>query len=108
VGYISDDVARILASPIPRRKAFTRLTGVLFGAVLGSFGIGPAYAQSSGCKPACKKSQTCCGTTCINSKTTQCCSNTPCPSNKTCCGTAQAGNTFCLTPPKQCSNTPGQ
>jgi hypothetical protein len=169
VRHITDDVARILASPIPRREAFTRLTGVLFGGLLGSFGIRSAYAQQtsstlpSSCKPACKENETCCGTTCINPHTTQCCQpgNTPCPSNQTCCGSTcidpkntqcctpgntpcrfpntccggtcigpatkcctpsnttcsppkqccggvQPNNTFCITPPKQCSNSSGR
>jgi hypothetical protein len=161
VRHITDDVARILASPIPRREAFTRLTGVLFGGVLGSFGIRSAHAQSSSCTPACQKDYTCCGTTCIDPKKTQCCpgnipcpsnficcgstcidpketqccpgnttcpskficcgstcidpkttqccpGNTTCPSKDICCGGVQQGNTFCVTPPKQCSNSSGR
>jgi hypothetical protein len=124
VQHITDDVARILASPIPRREAFTRLTAVLFGGVLASFGIRAGDVQQSSCRPpspspahvCCGTTwydpsvQACCGTTCFDPKTSQCCgsSNSLCPSNKKCCGTVQQGNKFCLTAPKQCSNSPGR
>ena len=48
--FLLDDVARIMASPIPRRQAFKLLGGALSGAILGTLGIRPAAAMSK-CSP---------------------------------------------------------
>jgi hypothetical protein len=53
--HFIDDVARILAAPVPRRKAFQ----LLGGAVAGTLFIGFAKGQRSNCSPACRREQKC-------------------------------------------------
>jgi|SRR6266498_229409 len=77
-----DNFARILATPMPRRKAFKLFGGALAAVVVASVGVRPAEA-------ACNKNQATCGTG------GQCCNNNSCcygTNNKTCCsGYLQGG-----------------
>ena len=94
----TDDVARILATPMPRRSAFKLLSGVLGGALLG---VRRGAAQPE-CTPACKKDEQCCGTECAK-KNEQCCpSGRVCKKKEICCSTAP----FCVTGTKhRCSSS---
>jgi len=107
-----DDIARIIASPISRRKALKLVGGTISGAVLASLGLGkaafglplPYDAQQTqdqsggddhhkGCgkdeiacgKTCCDKDKQCCGDTCCD-KEAVCCKNRCCRHDETCCG----------------------
>jgi len=55
-----DDISRIVASPIPRRRAMRLVAGGLAGAALAALGFErPAYA-------ACASGTFACGTKCCN------------------------------------------
>ncbi len=87
MSFFLDDISRILASPMPRRKAL-KLAGAAFaGGVLGKT-TGLYAAQG----PPCSNLQTACGTTCCTTATEKCCTygaSTHCISKaKICCGTA--------------------
>ena len=45
MSYLLDDIARILASPIPRRQALRLLGGILAGGILSTLGVKQAAAQ---------------------------------------------------------------
>ena|SRR3989442_8468 len=83
-----DDIARALASPVPRRRAVKLIAGGLAGAVLAAFGPRRAAAQGT-CSPAC------------SGNNPQCClpiGNFCCPSSGVCCG----GNKHCCNPGDSC------
>ena len=96
-----DDVSRIIASPVSRRKAF-RLVG---GAALGAVGLGSATRLwADNCTPS---SPTVCGNTpsgklrCCQTGET-CCNNANCcSSNQHCCGTK------CCQPNQACCTVNG-
>jgi len=74
--HLFDDIARTLASPVPRRQAFGRILGGLAGAAMASvFGQETARAaiQCPPGKPPC--GSVCCpnGWTCCDSTTSLCC-----------------------------------
>ena len=77
-----DDISRIVASPIPRRRAMRLVAGGLAGAALAALGFErPAYA-------ACASGTFACGTKCCNCVTEQCCGGTGCCAKGVdCCGT---------------------
>ena len=85
MSFLIDDLARALASPMPRRQAVRAVTGLLGGSVLGSLGLKRAIAQSAA--GACPRGTTKCGTIC-------------CESGKTCCTTSS--KPFCITAGKVC------
>jgi hypothetical protein len=68
-----DDAARILASPIPRRRALKLLGGALAGVFAGTFAATTASADTKGTK----------------------CGNITCPAGATCCTTGS--QPFCAT-----------
>src|SRR6059036_3907018 len=77
-----DDISRILASPIPRRRAVKLIAGGLAGAALAVFGPRRAVAF------ACGSGTFACGTKCCNSSTQKCCGGTSCcATSVACCGT---------------------
>src|SRR5436309_3652291 len=98
-----DDLARILARPMPRRQAF-RLVGKTFGAaVLATLGVGVGRADGPATCPGgtlrCGTSKTgpCCSTTtqkcCFGGTITEphccaptdvCCAKSCCPNGTTC------------------------
>jgi hypothetical protein len=49
MSYLIDDVARTLASPISRRKAFRLILGVLAGGFMATVGIQKAQAFACDC-----------------------------------------------------------
>jgi hypothetical protein len=101
-----DEASRILASPMPRRQAMQRITGLVFGAAFA--GLWTRQAKAVDCNPACKPGQTCCAGSgrafCINAGTT-CCGNTSCAASETCC-TNSSGGKFCsVSAGSCCGNT---
>ena len=104
-----DDLARILASPLPRRQALKLFSGALAAGVLGAVGVRRAAAQDALCPPAhvcgtncCLLTEHCCKPAtrkpyCI--KNTQiCCGNTACGPHEVCC------KTVCCAPGQTCVN----
>ena len=101
MGYLLDDVARALASPTSRRKAFRLLGGALAGGFLGTLGVKPAYAVSTGVPcgfmgfSTCNPGQQCCNVTLIGigisgfctDATSTCCGFRACSAGNSCCGT---------------------
>jgi hypothetical protein len=84
-----DDVARILATPMPRRRTFKLLGGVLAAALVGTFGGVTISAQK---KNQCTDAQTQAGMfNCGNGVANQIC----CPPG-TCCS-KQGNNAMCCT-----------
>ena len=75
MSFLIDEVARIVASPMPRRKALKLLGGALSGAVLASLSGRQAKAQAS------------CSSNCGPLAGTRCNANSPCePCANCCCG----------------------
>jgi hypothetical protein len=93
-----DDIARIIASPIPRRQALRLLSGVVGGGILASLGLGrasralgaPAGCPSSrpvDCNGICyPKGYTCCAKVVACRSHEQCCTDHCCEKSATCCG----------------------
>jgi hypothetical protein len=93
-----DDIARTLASPLPRRKAFGHIIRGLAGAALASTfwpevaRAGPIPRRDGRCPPnhfncngvvCCLKNQTCCGNVCCLPPR-QCCVHVCCRPNELC------------------------
>jgi len=101
-----DEIARVLASPMPRRQALGHIIGGLFGAAAIAAWPGRAHAADS-----CKKDGDCgTGMFCCNKKV--CCSSGElccgpgansicCPAGGSCCG--NGANTICCQPGEVCS-----
>jgi len=120
-----DDVSRIVASPIPRRRALRLVSGVVAGGILTSLGLGRASrtlgAQVNTCTDGqvqcgatcCYGDEMCCGGTCYGAavsasysccggelcrkESEQCCTNHCCRKTQTCCGLqcCSAGRACC-------------
>jgi hypothetical protein len=94
MSYLIDDVARTLASPMPRRKAFAAIGRLLGGATLGAvFSSVGLAAVAAGCGAACKLNggDTCpTGMTCSQPTGNGVCN---CNAGTCCCTTSKA----CLT-----------
>jgi|SRR5579862_1335715 len=90
MSYLIDDVARILATPMPRRRAlalaFRALAG---GAVLANLGTQPALAACS--SSTCVASGGCCNGG-VNAGT---CKTTPCAAGTCCIGGGCVTCTVC-------------
>ncbi len=88
-----DEIARTLASPMPRRRALGRILGTLaVAAVPGMLWTSSALAQGKRCRTnaQCPAGQRCCsGTIC-------------CPNDQICCGSGT--NTLCCPPGFVCDN----
>lgn len=89
--HLFDEIARILASPMPRRQALRLLGGALVGGIVGALGIKQAAAQVP-CSPSapCPTGQKCCpgraGTClpyCAGVKD-NCCGCVNCPATQRC------------------------
>jgi len=88
-----DDVARALASPIPRRRACAQILRGLGVAALASLGI-PQSALAAKCDET--KGEKTCGKTCCG-KSEKCCGNVKCcGEGHTCC------NGVCCKPHEKC------
>jgi hypothetical protein len=107
-----DDISRVIASPISRRKAVRLVGGAVGGAVLSSLGLGRASralgAQASNtvscsgnqvlCNGKCyPKGYTCCGSRVCGSADKCCPGGYCCDTAQTCCGRAccARGETCC-------------
>jgi len=96
-----DDISRILASPVPRRRALKLVVGGLAGAALAVLGFErPAYG-------ACTSGKFACGTKCCDCANEQCCNGTSCCAKGVdCCGTncdkCCASDEFCRASDKKC------
>jgi hypothetical protein len=107
-----DDVSRIIASPISRRKAFRLVGGAVGGAVLASLGLGtasrglgaPGWAQQGqdqggGDRHRCRDDQVACGRFQCCDKDDQCCNGDHCcPKTGVCCAgkrCCRAGESCC-------------
>jgi hypothetical protein len=103
-----DDVARVLASPMPRRQALARILSGLAAAALTTI-VWPARAQAD--SKTCKADSDCgTGSYCCNKKicctTGQVCCGSGanslcCPQGGSCCG--NGANTICCDPGEVCS-----
>jgi len=95
---LMDDIARILASSMPRRRALKLLGGALVAAIVGTVGSTRAGAQT--CRPPCPGNQKCCvgpgqaQNFCIP-QAQVCCGTSGCPQARTCCGTPAIGFVCC-------------
>jgi hypothetical protein len=103
-----DNVARILATPMPRRKAMKLFGGALAAAVVAFAGTQSVKAACGGGTTACGASSlnVCCspGTCCTSNGSTQnpkaaCCSKGQCMTGGTCsasnAGSCSGGATLC-------------
>jgi hypothetical protein len=99
MSYLIDDLARFMASPMPRRKALGVLGGALGATLLGVFGPRRGSAATS-----CPRGTTACGTICCKTGTT-CCNQVgfhpfcatgavTCGGTQTCCKTGPSP--FCV------------
>jgi len=99
--HIVDDIARILATPVPRRQAFKLVGRVLAGAFVGALGMRAQNANSANLNSGaicgstrCQKNQTCCTQNqgafrpfCASQSKT-CCGNSTVNGNQQCCRTS--------------------
>jgi hypothetical protein len=95
-----DDISRIIASPVSRRRAFKMVGGAVGGAVLGSLGMRrAAFAQGRPegppfCPPGetrcdrtcCHRDQKCCTDHCCGTEQICCSGHACCPPESSCCG----------------------
>jgi hypothetical protein len=131
--HFFDEAARILASQMPRRKAFKLLGGALVGGIVAALGTQRVSAACAPCgagKKCCGNScqpiaNICCGNNSCNPSNQQCCpfpdqaTGTCRPSTETCCGTTglsckstapcctTVATPFCKTPKKTCPPSTG-
>ena len=106
--YFFDETARILATPIPRRKAFRLIASALAAAVVAAFSVQPASAVTctGGTPQTCGRGmgQICCAATqccaAAGAAKAACCNKGQCTcSNGTCAassgGACPGGCSFC-------------
>src|SRR5262249_62102711 len=87
MSFLIDEVARIVASPMPRRKALKLLGSALSGAILATLSVGRAKAQCSTCSGKCNANSPC------EAQCAQCC----CGPNGTCIVGIPCGGHGCPT-----------
>jgi hypothetical protein len=98
MGERFDDVARVLATPMPRRRALGLVAGAIGGAALGAFRPGPARAQGA-CEPPREECLPFEGTCCDPTIGESCCGDGCCHEGTECCDDGSGGSTCC--PPGQ-------
>jgi hypothetical protein len=84
MSFLIDEVARIVASPMPRRKALKLLGGTLSGALVATLSGGRAKAQAT-CSTNCKTAE---------GADIRCNANTPCEPCTGCCCNSPAPSVF--------------
>ena len=94
-----DEIARILASPMPRRRALKLAGGALIGAAFANLGIRRAAAQESGC---CEISNS----VCLQLVNPRECRGTFFP-GRTCCEVGPGGTKICCAADKVCRDCIG-
>jgi len=121
--YLLDDVVRTLATPMPRRKTFRLLGGLLAGGILGGMGLRPAFAdQGPLCGHVhCSSDEKCCNPPgnaafCLEKSATcpPICGDDLCAVGQVCCGKGKAakcgdkccGEVACDHDEKCCKNAP--
>jgi len=98
-----DDVSRVIASPISRRRAFKIVSGAVGGAILASLGLGRS-ARGQQTQANCTDGQTRCGNTCCHPYEMCCggtCYGAGAYADYVCCG----GATLCNKESEQCCGT---
>jgi hypothetical protein len=102
---IFDQMARVLASPMPRRKAFKLLGGALVGGLIAALRVEPVMAACTA--TSCGSGKQCCGGVSCRPSDEQCCGTTglSCKSTAPCCTNCTNLAPFCKTPKKFCPNT---
>src|ERR1700674_901105 len=105
MSYLIDDLARVLASPTPRRGALRLIGGALAAGLFGALGLERAAAQVIVCTPTCPTNRKCCQG-CGSGVPNHCvpqnqqCPANPCGANRRCCGTGAAAT--CAPQGNQC------
>jgi hypothetical protein len=85
MSMLFDDVSRIIASPVSRRKALRLVGEAVGGAVLASLGLGMAFGdENDDHKIKCRKGQKVCEKRCCNAHET-CCDGKCCDNDEFCC-----------------------
>jgi hypothetical protein len=80
---VMDAAARVLASPIPRRKAVKALTRIFMGALAVAVGVRKAAAASCGqLTNGCTSGYVCCASKCVRGAI--CCGTTTCSAAYSC------------------------
>jgi len=90
MSYLIDEVARSLATSLPRRRALNLIGRLLVGGLFGTAGLQRALAQPKGTCGGqnCSGGQKCCTTASPNFCAQQnqvCCGTTSCQQNRVCC-----------------------
>lgn len=103
-----DDIARIAASPIPRRQAFRLMMRILLGGTVATLTVGTASAAVCDAKNCKKLSPVICGPDCCCAQGDTCCGNEHvcCPSTRVCCNgeCVASNNDHCGTSCAVCAN----
>ena len=96
-----DEIARLLASPIPRRQVFRRVIGGLAAAALAAIGSPPQALAGVSCatNADCSAGQFCCNASICCPDADVCCglgaNSICCPNNQVCCGGAHTPAVCC-------------
>ena len=105
MNFLLDDIARTLATPMPRRQAL-KIVGKTLAGVVAAATIGARRGQAASCKGA---NQFSCANDCCNSTTEQCCHVTGqglqkycAPKNNICCGGTSCPSGQCCDKKNKC------
>jgi hypothetical protein len=99
--HLFDQIARTLASPMPRRQALGRILGTLAGASLAALvGTGRADNPSDpqppcGADSDCRPNRTCCAKFCCPNAGWVCCGGTATSTTGVCCPPGQCKHGRC-------------
>jgi hypothetical protein len=85
MSYLIDDVARTLAGPMPRRKAFRYILGTLLGSMAAPFAFATSCTSGNGN-----------GDCCVNGTVAAC------GGSNFCCNPSNGSNGFCCSKSTQC------
>src|SRR5262245_52063370 len=99
---IFDDLCRVLAEPMPRKRALKLIAGGLAGAIMAPF----AFGQQAPPKPNAGANNNCGPNNCGNSQTC-CCATLTTSGTKVCSNPKTAGTTWCCPSGTKCANGSG-